>query len=394
MKVKSDLLRLFALGTMLFLFSCKKENDKGGVIPPPPKQEDISSVDAKIAKWMTDNKMPGLSLAVSKNGKLVYEKGYGFANTETKEQVTKESQFRIASVSKLLTSVAVMKLVQDGKLSMDQKVFGSSGVLGTTFGTQPYKQYVTDITISDLLHHTIGGWGQDNDPAFFDNTLDKKGIIDWTLNNLALTKKPGTAFAYSNFGYMLLSQIIEKVSGKSYSQYVNDEIWKKVGGTHSSIAGSALGDRLTKEVMYYGQGGDVPAVYNMNLPRADGAMGWLSTPVDLLRFTTAVDSSSTRPDILSLSTIKTMTTTTAGSTGLGFHFGCGWVVEGNEWFWWGSLPGTFAILYRNGNGICIAAAANSRLQPNPNNGLFTFIDVINFIAFDNTIPWQDIDQFE
>ena len=371
--------------------ACKK--DKVAEPPLPPKQEDIDSVDQKIADWMTQNKMPGLSLAVSKNGKLVYTKGYGVANTQTNEKVTTESQFRIASVSKLITSAAVMKLLQEGKISMDQKVFGANSVLGTTYGTQPYKQYVTDITISDLLHHTIGGWGQDKDPAFFDITLDKAAIINWTVNNVALKQAPGTGFDYSNFGYMLLSVIIEKVSGKSYNQFVNDEIWAKVGGSHSFIAGSKLTDKLEKEVVYYGQENDAPAVYTMNLPRADGAMGWMSTPTDLLRLATAVDSSATRPDILSRSTIKTMVTTTAGSTGLGFHFGCGWVVEGNEWFWWGSLPGTFAILYRNANGICIAAEANSRLEPNPNNGLFSFINVINFIAFENSIPWQDIDQF-
>ena len=178
--------------------------------------------------------MPGVSLAVSKNGKLVYAKGYGEANTDTHEKVTTESQFRIAKgASKLITSVSIMKLIQDGRISMDEKVFGPDGVLGTSFGTQPYKQYVTDITISDLLHHTGGGWGQDNDPAFFDITLDKTEIINWTLDNVALTHQPGTNFSYSNFGYMLLAEIVAKVSGKSYSQFVNDEIWSKVGATHS-----------------------------------------------------------------------------------------------------------------------------------------------------------------
>ena len=376
---------------VIFFAACKK-NDVS--VKPSVQQIDISTIDQKISGWMTKNKMPGMSLAISKNGKLVYAKGYGETNTDTHEKVTTESQFRIASVSKLITSAAIMKLIQDGKISMDKKVFGTNGVLGTTFGTQPYKQYVTDITISDLLHHNGGGWGQDNDPAFFDITRNKKDIIDWTLNNITLKRMPGSGFDYSNFGYMLLSEIIEKVSGKSYNQFVNDEIWSKTGAKNSLLAGSKQTDKLVKEAVYYGQGSDAPFVYTMNIPRGDGAMGWLSTPSDLLRFATAVDSSNTRPDILSLSTIKTMVTTTPTSAGFGFHFGCGWVVEDNEWFWWGSLPGTFAILYRNGNGICVAATANSRLQPNPENALNSFIGVFNYIAFQNDIPWQDIDQFE
>jgi CubicO group peptidase (beta-lactamase class C family) len=193
---------------------------------------------------------------------------------------------------------------------------------------------------------------------------------------------------------MLLSEIIEKSSGKSYHQFVNDEIWSKTGAKNSFLAGSKLTDKLGKEVTYYGQGTDAPYVYTIHIPRGDGAMGWVSTPTDLLRFATAVDSSNTRPDILLPSTIKTMVTTTPTSFGFGFHFACGWVVEGNEWLWWGSLPGTFAILYRNGNGICVAATANSRLQPSPENSLNSFIGVINYIAFQNDVPWQDIDQFK
>lgn len=379
--------------TCTLLSSCKKDDPEENILPEV-KQEDIVYVDSVANKWMTTYGMPGLSLAVSRNGKLVYQKGYGVEDPETGEKVTTSSQFRIASVSKLITSVAVMKLLEEDKISLDQKVFGASGILGTTYGTQPYKTYVTDVTVNDLLHHTIGGWGQNSDPAFFDINLDENAVIDWTLNNQALTSAPGSKFDYSNFGYMLLTKIIEKVSGKTYVQYCNDEIWNKTGAKSSFIAGSKLADRRTDEVKYVGQGSDIPYVYGMNLDRARGAMGWLSTPSDLLRFATAVDSSATRPDILSLSTIQTMVTPTANSSGFGFRFGCGWAVENGEWFWWGTLPGTFAILYRNANGICIAATANSRYITNPVTTLNSFVaTIINPLSTKSDIPWQNIDQF-
>lgn len=385
---RTSLLALVLVGVWA---SCSKDNET------PPEDEvqvAIADVDQRMDKFLSDNGFPGASLAVSKNGKLVYRKGYGLADKENGTEVTADSRFRVASVSKLFTSVAIMKLIQDGKLSINQKVFGSDGLLGTDYGTQPYKTHVTDITLSDLLHHTVGGWGQDNDPAFFDKTLDADGVINWTVDNLALTHAPGTAFAYSNFGYMLLSEIAEKASGKPYVQYVKDEILDKVGAGQTAIAGTALSDRQDGEVKYYGQGGDMNYVYDYTqFARAAGAMGWLSTPTDLLRFVNAVDGSPTRPDLLNATTIGTMTTVTPASVGFGFHFGCGWVVEGEEWFWWGSLPGTFAILYRNGNGICVAVTANGRRQPVPENGLYSCIDVLNYIAFEEAIPWQDIDQF-
>lgn len=382
------------LGSTMLL-SCSKD-DKDGTPPSPPPivQNDITALDSKITSWMTTNGMPGMTIAISKNGKMVYKKAYGKSDQEANTVATNDSRFRMASVSKLLTSVAVLKLVQGGSITMNQKVFGTGAILGTTFGTQPYSANVQAVTVSDLLHHTSGGWGNaSNDPAFLDYAWTSKQVFDHTINNIAIAA-PGSVFNYSNFNYMVLARIIEKVSGKSFEQFVKDEILTPVGATQTVVAGNSLTDRKPNEVKYYGQGTDATWPYDkMNLPRSDGAMGWMGTATDLLRFANAVDSSSTRPDILSGETLKTMATTTANSSGFGFKFGCGWVIEGPEWFWWGSLPGTFGIVYRNANGICISALSNSRVQPNPNNGLYSFINVINYIAFDQTIPWQNIDQF-
>lgn len=385
---------LFAIALLWLAQSCKK-NDVAD--SPHVTQNNIAAIDDRVIAWMNDNSMPGASLAVSVNGKLAYRKAYGLADENTRDSVTVDSRFRIASVSKLITSVAVLKLIEAGKFNIDDKVFGSSGLLGTLYGTPPYKQYVTDITVSNLLHHTSGGWGQDNDPSFWNLPSDRKSTIDLTLNTVPLTNAPGTKFIYSNFGYMLLAAIVEKVSGKTYEQFAADEIFSKTGMTKTETGGNTLAERKTGEVNYYGQGADVPYVYTMNLPRAVGAWNWISTPTDLLRFATAVDSFSTRPDIISPQTLQKMITTTPESIGWGWHFGCGWVVESGEWFWWGSLAGTFSILYRNNNGICIAAISNSRTQRPGSNGvkeLNAFLDIINWISTDKTIAWQDIDQFK
>ena len=393
--MKQRLKRLLPVGLlMLVLNSCTKDDNDPDPVPPVI-QADIASLDTKVNNWMTTSGMPGMTIAISKNGKMVYKKAYGIGDKEATTAVTNDSRFRMASVSKLLTSVAVMKLVEKGSVSMDQKVFGTGALLGTTYGTQPYSANVQAVTVSQLLHHTSGGWGNaSNDPAFFDINWSSAKVFDSTLVKLPLAT-PGSVFNYSNFNYMVLARIIEKVSGKTYEQFVKDEILTPVGATQTAIAGKTLAERKTNEVKYYGQAGDATWAYDkMDFARADGAMGWMGTSTDLLRFANAVDSSATRPDILSGATIKTMVTNSPNSTGFGFNFGSGWVVEANEWFWWGSLPGTFGILYRNGNGICIAALANSRMQPNATNSLNTFINnIINYVAFDQSIPWQNIDQF-
>ena len=257
MKKKTYLSKgILTFACFVILSSCKKDGNF-----KEDAQLAIAVIDTKVEQWMAQNNMPGISLAISNGGKLVYSKGYGVTEQSLQNSttaVTTESQFRIASVSKLITSAAVMKLVQDGKVKMNDRVFGTNGLLGNTYGTQPYKMYVTDVTVSDLLHHTTGGWSQTNDPAFFDISMDDTSVINWTLDNLALTNKPGTTFAYSNFGYMLLEKIVEKTSGKGYVQYVNDEIWNKVGAKQSVLAGSKASDKLPKEVSYHGQSTDEP----------------------------------------------------------------------------------------------------------------------------------------
>ena len=107
---------------------------------------------------MVKYNVPGLSLAIAKDDKLIYAKGFGYANTSTGEKVTPESLFRIASISKSFTSVAIMKLIQNGKLTMNSSVFGDSGILGNQYGITSPGSNITSITIGELLHHTCGGW--------------------------------------------------------------------------------------------------------------------------------------------------------------------------------------------------------------------------------------------
>jgi D-alanyl-D-alanine carboxypeptidase len=374
--------------------ACKKTETASPdpVVTPPVTQADIASIDSKVSTWMSTYAMPGASIAITKNGKLVYRKGYGNADNASNEKVTINSKFRVASVSKTFTGVGILKMVQAGTLSLSQKVFGTGAILGTTYGAQPYKPFVTDITVEHLLKHLTGGWSTNapGDPGFYDSSMSHTTLINWTLDNNLLLSAPGTTYRYSNFNYILLASIIEKVSGKTYENYMKDEIFTPLGATNTLLAGNNIAAKKPNEVTYYAQGGDAPFVYTLyNYNRADGAFGWLSTPTDMLRFATAVDSATTRPDILNSTSLGLMRT---GSTA-NPNYGCGWGIDGPEWYWFGSLPGTASLIYRNSNGICVAVVANSRLQPSPNNALNAMGAFVTSIVNDGTIAWQSIDQF-
>ena len=123
-------------------WSCSPKEDADPTPTKPVTQVDIPVIDGKIEAFLASYKIPGASLAISKNGKLVYKKGYGKADVEGNVDMTTNHRMRVASVSKTFTGIAIMRLVQAGKLSLDDKVFGADGILGTTYGTKAYNDRV------------------------------------------------------------------------------------------------------------------------------------------------------------------------------------------------------------------------------------------------------------
>jgi CubicO group peptidase (beta-lactamase class C family) len=131
-------------------------------------------------------------------------------------------------VSKPITSVTVMDLVEAGRLSLEDRVFGRGAILGTQYGRQPYGRWVEDIALKHLLTHTGGGWQNDgNDPMFRNPQMNHAELIDWTLNNQLLVHEPGTAYAYSNFGYCVLGRVIEHVTRRPYAEHVRERILRR-----------------------------------------------------------------------------------------------------------------------------------------------------------------------
>lgn len=321
------------------------------------KAADMKKVDDAVAAFMNQYDVPGLSFAISKDGRLVLAKTYGFADKEVGERVAPRHRFRIASVSKPVTAVAIMKLFEADKLKMTDTVFGSGALLGTTYGTQPYKTNVDKITVQHLLNHTGGGWAGDLgfDPMFSNTNLNQADLISKTLNDVALEKTPGAEYHYSNFGFCVLGRVIEKLSGQTYQNYVKNQVLNPSGITSMEIAGDTEAQRKTNEVKYYGQNGENP--YNMKVARMDAHGGWIATPIDLTRFLVRVDKFNTKPDILKATTLTSMFTGSSANSG----YAKGWAVNSVPNYWHnGSLPGEQAIAVRTADGFTWAVLVNTR----------------------------------
>lgn len=387
---------LYSILVAVFILSaCSGDNPAAPKENEPDNKEPVSeiqAIDQLISKIMNDYSIPGASLAISENGKMVYSRPYGFANTAQDIEMTNEHVFRIASCSKTFTGAAIMKLVEEGRLSLSDKIFGEDGIYGTSFGTKPYSSRLLEITLEDLLHHTLGGWGisSGGDPIDYQPQLDDSSFIGYVLDNWDLSYEPGTQFVYSNMGYYLLARIIEEASGKLYENYLKEELMENDPLPSLHVTTFDIEDRQPNEVEYYGQGTDSQYVYTI-ADRRDGDAGVVISAEDLLKFVNTIDGFSTRPDVLNPQTINQFTD--APSISSGYAAGISTWDAQNVWFHYGSLPGTRSAFMRHDNGKNIVLLFNSRAVGS-DQFVYDIQDALVEILNDNQIDYPDVDLFE
>ena len=328
---------------------------------------ELQSINSQMKTYMDANGVPGAALAITKDGRLVYAAGFGYANKETGEEAGPENLFRIASVSKPFTSVAVMKLIEssNGKFRLTDKVFGPGGILSADFPTPPGNPKIDQITVKYLLEHVSGLSDAGGDPMFMNVNMNHKQLINWVLNDPAhkMTRNTNTQFEYLNFGYCLLARVIEKVSGKPYAQFVKENVLTPSGITDMSIGANSEAARKPREVKYY------PAnAYNLNVTRFDAHGGWIATPIDLVRFVVHVDGLATKKDIITAISHTTMLTDSGikDVNGNDPNYGFGWGTQ-NQWHN-GAMDGTISFMQVLPNGYTYAVIANTR----PANDGFAF----------------------
>jgi CubicO group peptidase (beta-lactamase class C family) len=318
----------------------------------------FDAVDQFATDALAASGVPGVSVAIAKDGMLVYAKGYGVADSTTGEPMTAQHRGRIASISKPITATAIAQLAENGKLAFDDTVFGEDGWLGATYGTSPYSAKVLAITIDHLLYHLIPEWGNSTYDATFDHTdLTREELISWVLDNNAPTSTPGTVYDYSNFGYCLLGRIVEAATGQNYEDYLKSTVLTQCGITGMQIAADTLAERASDE-MVYGDGNTGPGgPYDFPISRMDSHGGWIATPTDLLRFMVRMDAFANPADILSADSLIAMTTPNPANP----EYGRGWQLNSSpatSWWHIGWHPSAESIVVREDTGMCYAVITN------------------------------------
>jgi CubicO group peptidase (beta-lactamase class C family) len=346
----------------------------------------MAASDNLIKNFLTAYSIPGATIAIAKDGRIVYMRAFGFSDIAHTIPTQPYNLFRIASLSKQITSIAIMKMLQNGQLSMSSKVFGPGGILQNhpVFSVANITDNrIYNITVQNLLEHAAG-WNRDLncnpnpatpypyeidgcDPIGFPlrvtmltgtaNPVTENALIKFLLEK-GLDFTPGTSYNYSNIGYLILGAVIEQISGLPYETYVQNNILAPLGIFDMHIGKNLLSEKQEREGEYvgngytnlsiYNTGQSVPLEYggfNVNAMGAHG--GWIASTRDMLKLLAAADGFTTKPDILLPATIATMVAPSANNA----NYAKGWSVNAyNNWWHTGAFAGTASELVRTGGG--------------------------------------------
>jgi CubicO group peptidase (beta-lactamase class C family) len=244
----------------------------------------LAGLDESLQYFMRETGFRGGTLALMREGRLLVERGYGYAGPDETRAMPPDARMRIASVSKVFTSAAVRRLIREGRISGETRVFQ---FLGFDLAKTPHADpRLARITVSHLLRHR-GGWNREKsfDPMFAEDRvrrtlgISRRPTADDIIRFMLLQPlqfDPGSETAYSNFGYVILGKVIEKAAGQSCADYLKRSFFEPLG--LKSIE-PAQATRLPKEVEY-----DDPAAARLNLEPLLAAGGWLGNATDLCRF--------------------------------------------------------------------------------------------------------------
>jgi N-acyl-D-amino-acid deacylase len=389
--------------------------------------EKLVGYDRMMANFMSEHNVPGGAIAIANQGRLALARGYGYADVATGEQVQPNSLFRIASISKPITAVAVLQLVEKDKLKLDDRVFdvldyeAEIEAAGDDFDLR-----MREITIRQLLQHR-GGWdrGKSFDAMFqsvrFARQLDAPApatpsVVIRAMLSQKLDFDPGHGYAYSNFGYCLLGRVIEKLTEQTYEEYVKQHVLVPLGIHAMRIGATRLDGRVMGEVRYY-QPGTGKSVFESDVKQQvpwqyggwylegmDSHGGWIASAVDLARFASAFNDRDNCP-ILTRRSIETMFARPPGLAGheedgkpKAVYYSLGWFCRDlgngkfNHWHT-GSLAGTATILIRRHDGRNMVALLNARVSPTATH-LGRAIDSQLQRATNSIQEWPRDDRFE
>lgn len=316
--------------------------------------------DSVVEAFMQKHDIPGVAITVCRNEQVIFSKGYG--TIDGTAPATDSTLFRVASLSKQFTAVAVMKLVEQQRLSLDSKVLGKGGILEEEFGTD-VPQQATEVTVRNLLQHNSGWSSEVDDPMFPelpDSPYEGKNLHDRIAYMLAhdpQTYPTASHYAYCNIGYGMLGMVIEKVSGMEYEAFLKRYVLEPAGIKDIHVGGDKSG-RCANETVYYSQDGTDGYLNDMQMIKAAG--GLIASSREMARFMCSLDYGTTVPDVLTPGQLDQLYTPAPCYDGYGLGC-CLNPATLKDWasYHTGGLSGTATVWSRGKDGVVGVLLCNS-----------------------------------
>jgi N-acyl-D-amino-acid deacylase len=388
----------------------------------------LKPLDDLFTGYMTEHKLPGAAVALTRHGKLMYARGFGHADAAKKVPVQPNALFRLASVSKPITAVAVLQLVEKKKLKLDAPILEYVTLKPVLAPKEKADPRWEKVTVRHCLQHT-GGWDRDKslDPCTATWDVAKALGVNPPLTPEQVTRYalgqpieyvPGDRYCYSNLGYLLLGRAIEAVTKAKYEEVVRKAVFAPLKMTTPSLARAVPANRPKAEVSYFDAAGKTgtgmyPPVYGKTVPAPDGAGnieafeahgGWVMSAIDLVRFAAAFDDPAKCP-LLSEDSIREMWERPAGAAGeengkpKKVYYGCGWSVRqiGNEgkvnaWHL-GRWSGVSTLVVRRHDGFAWAVLFNTEFLPGGKKETAGEVAEAIHPAVDAVTEWPTTDGF-
>lgn len=360
--------------------------------PTGPIIPELTRLDSDMQSVLTSHGIPGGSLAVVKDGRLVFARGYGWADAGNDERFQPDSLGQMASLSKTITAATIMRLVDEGRLALTNKAFASLNLEAPTYPGSVMDPRLTDITVRQLLNHS-GGWVASAaknpsgalgfDACFWPElTMREMGLtvpatptelVRWMMGK-PLQANPGGQIAYSSVGFLVAARIIEAITGESF-ETVARRLLAEAGVTRTRLGRNTRSQRFAAEAacylhpsitaaMAFGTDNwsepkplDMDFPYSYPLTTLEAAGGFVSSAIDQARFVAAIDGLPSFPDVLSTNSVNAMASGMLGWDS--FLSSGGSNPVSGIWGKLGFLPGAIGKAVKWRNGIVFVYLLNS-----------------------------------
>lgn len=364
----------------------------------------LNTLATTFQSYIDTRGIPGLSVAIARQGRLIYARGFGYADTSTGEQAHPLHRWRIASVSKPVCAVSVLRSLEDSAAwGLDSKLFGTGALFANDYGTLAYSTREKALTTRHLLNHT-SGWPHDgklwyeSEPSW---GVGHAQVIGYQLDSVEPAFNPGTTYNYSNVEYVTAARVPEKITGQTFAAYTQQEVFAPCGITSMVVGGRTLAEQKGNEVVYYPGGTFTGDPYIIHPGRMDGSTAWIAKPSDLLLLGRRIDNDPRHRDILgsyALSQLRLANNQPDIDNGNALsNYGLGWFPSSRNGFtWWGhngAMAGTKSYLVVSDGDYSFAYACNHLGSSDTFSSTFANLTLDAMNVIDDANAWPAINLF-